>query len=341
MPKVHRTALEPELSARLIRPFVRLLRERGAPIDALEVNGGSLEDPDTRVSHRLAIALLEAAARGTGDSALGLHAAERLQPGDFDVLEYVAMSSRTLGEGLATESRYLRLVHDAVEFSLDSDGTTAVWRYRVRGALAMPPLAVEYFLAIFAVVWRRHTGLDEVPGLAVHFTHPRPRDIQEHQRVFRCVLRFEQPEDALVLPAATLELPMVRSDPTLRTLLERMAGDMLQRLPKTDTLTSHVRQVLVAELRGGDPGIEHLAKKLLTTPRTLRRRLEEVGTTHRTILDDLRKELAYRYLGERSLATSEIAFLLGYSTASPFHKAFKRWAGVSVSQYRRQGARGK
>jgi AraC-like DNA-binding protein len=120
-----------------------------------------------------------------------------------------------------------------------------------------------------------------------------------------------------------------------------MANEMLQRLPKMDTLTAHVRELLAAELRGGDPGIEHLAKKLHTTPRTLRRRLEEVGTTHREILDGLRKELALRYLSERSLATSEVAFLLGYSTASPFHKAFKRWAGVSATDYRRQGSRTK
>jgi AraC-like DNA-binding protein len=336
MPTQRSTLAEPELSARLIRPFVRLLRDRGAPIESLSLEGASLEDPDTRVPHRLAIALLRFAELGTGDRAIGLHAAERIEPGDFDVLEYAAMSSRTLGEGISTANRYLRLVHDAADFTLESDGTTAFWRYRLPPSLALPASAVEYFMAIFAVLGRRYLGRDDLPGTAVHFAHPKPDDVGEHERIFRRDLRFDQPENALVFPASVLDLPMVKSDPALKTLLERIAGEMLERLPKKDTLTSHVRRLLAEELRGGDPGIEHLARKLHTTPRTLRRRLLEAGTTHREILDELRKELAYRYLGERSLATSEVAFLLGYSTASPFHKAFKRWAGTSVTEYRKQ-----
>jgi AraC-like DNA-binding protein len=331
-----RTPAEPELSARLIRPFVRLLRERGAPIESLAIRGGSLEDADTRVPHRLAIALLEVASGVTGDRALGLHAAEAVRPGDFDVLEYAAMSSATVGEGIATANRYLRLVHDAAEFSLDTDGTTAIWRFRLPAALALPPIAAEYFMAIFVVLGRRYAGRDDFEGSVVQFTHPRPADVTDHDRVFRAILRFDQPENALVLPAWVLALPMVKSDPALKTLLEVMAGEMLQKLPARDTLTAHVRRLLADELRGGDPGIEHLASKLHTTPRTLRRRLEEHGTTHRDILDELRKELAFRYLGQGALAASEVGFLLGYSSPSPFHRAFKRWAGMSVGEYRKQ-----
>jgi AraC-like DNA-binding protein len=129
---------------------------------------------------------------------------------------------------------------------------------------------------------------------------------------------------------------MVKSDPALKQWLERLATEMLERLPQIDSFTSHVRQLLAAELRGGDPGIEHLARKLHTTSRTLRRRLEDVGATHRQLLDELRKELAFQYLAENSIATTEVAFLLGYSTARPFHRAFRRWASMSASEYRRR-----
>ena len=339
MPTVRRPPPEPELSARLIRPFVRLLRERGAPIEVLHFEGASLEDADTRVPHRLAIALLELSAIGIGDPLLGLHAAERLEPGDFDVLEYVALSSRTLGEAIATTNRYLRLVHDAAEFTLDTDGTTALWRYRLPADLPLPPMAVDYFMAIFSLLGRKYAGIEELPGAAVHFAHPRPADVREHERVFRGPLVFGQRENALVLPEAALDLPLLKADAALKTLLERMASEMLQRLPKTDTLIAHVRRLLAEELRGGDPGIARLARRLHTTPRTLRRRLDEAGVTHREILDQLRSDLARQYLQEESIAISEVAFLLGYSAASPFHKAFKRWSGVSPAEYRRQQAR--
>jgi len=326
---------EPHLSTQLLRPFLRLLRERGAPVGDLSYEGVNLDDSDARVPHRLAIMLLQAAVRGTGDEALGLHAAERLVPGDFGVLEYATSNSSTYGEAIATANRFLRLVHDVAEFTLDTDGTTAIWRCHLPPPLAQPPAAAEYFVGIFVVLGRRYADPDELGG-TVLFAHPPPRDPREHLRILGDRVRFDQPQNAVILPASALARPILRSDPALKAVLERVADDMLRRLPKADSLTAHVRKLLAAELRAGDPRIEHLAKMLHTTPRTLRRRLDAIGTSHRQILDELRKELAFQYLSERALAVSEVAFLLGYSTPSPFHKAFKRWAGISASEYRKR-----
>jgi AraC-like DNA-binding protein len=332
---------EHELSARLVRPFLRLLRRRGVPIETLLFRGGSLEDPDTRVPHALAIAMLEQAARALGDEAFGLHAAEAVEPGDFDVLEYAAMSSATVGEGIATANRYLRLVHDAAEFTLDTDGTVALWRFQFPPASRLPPMASEYFMAIFSLLGRRYADDEAYEETEVHFTHAAPGDCSEHERIIQRRVRFGQPDNAIVMPASRLDLPMKKADPAMRRWLERVADEMLERLPKLDSITAHVRRVLTAELRGGDPGLERLARRLHTTPRTLRRRLDAAGTTHRSLLEELRKELAFQYLREPSIGVTEVAFLLGYQDASSFHRAFKRWAGTSASEYRRGRTRSK
>jgi AraC-like DNA-binding protein len=333
---VTRWVREPELSARLVRPYLRLLRERGIAIDTPIVRGVNLDDPDARIPHRIAVSLLRQVAQGTGDEAIGIHAAEHVHPGDFDVLEYAAQSSSTMGESVLIMNRYLRLVHDAAEFSLDVVGSEAFWRYGFPPGVALPPPAAEYFMAIFVILGRRYAGCDFLSGGAALFAHPKPRDVTEHERVFGKTVRFGQTQNALVMPVAALSLPMVKSDPALRTLLERVAKEMVERMPKADALTSQIRPLLAAELGRGDPGIVTLARHLHMTPRTLRRRLREIGTTHRDILETLRKELALRYLSERAIGTTEVAFLLGYSNASAFHKAFKRWTGVSASEYRRR-----
>jgi AraC-like DNA-binding protein len=335
---VNRWVREPELSARLVRPFLRLLRERGLAIDAPIIRGSTLDDPDSRIPHRIAIAMLNQVALGTGDEAIGLHAAECVQPGDFDVLEYAAMSSATMGESVLVINRYLRLIHDAAEFSLDNFGDEAVWSYRFPPGLTLPPSAAEYFMAIFVLLGRRYAGCDFLSRGAAHFTHAAPRDVSAHQRMFGPTVLFGQTQNALVMPLSALSLPMVKSDPALRSMLERVAKEMIGRLPKADALTSQIRPLLTAELGRGDPGIVTLARNLHMTPRTLRRRLREIGTTHRDILEHVRKELAIRYLSERAIGTTEVAFLLGYSNASAFHKAFKRWTGVSASEYRRRHA---
>jgi AraC-like DNA-binding protein len=70
---------------------------------------------------------------------------------------------------------------------------------------------------------------------------------------------------------------------------------------------------------------------------TLRRRLGDEGTTHSELLDEVRRELAAKYLGDMSLAISEVAFLLGFSHVTAFYKAFRRWSnGVTPAEFRAQ-----
>ena len=80
---------------------------------------------------------------------------------------------------------------------------------------------------------------------------------------------------------------------------------------------------------------ETVADHLRMSARTLSRRLADEGTSHKAILDELRADLARRYLEDAELAISEVAFLLGFSEPSAFHRAFKRWTGQTPSQFRK------
>jgi len=72
--------------------------------------------------------------------------------------------------------------------------------------------------------------------------------------------------------------------------------------------------------------------------RSLQRRLADEGQTFDALLDELRHELALRYLADKTLAIAEVAFLLGYSEPSAFHRAFKRWTGKTPTQARQHAA---
>ena len=104
----------------------------------------------------------------------------------------------------------------------------------------------------------------------------------------------------------------------------------------TDT-TRRVREALMLELRGGEPTIERIAKKLAVTPRTLQRRLQDEGSSFQGVLDAVRADLAQRYLTDNRLGVSEVAFLLGYADASAFARAFRRWYGKAPAESRRPG----
>ena len=102
-----------------------------------------------------------------------------------------------------------------------------------------------------------------------------------------------------------------------------------------ETTADSVRRVLAEELAEGEPTLEHLSKRLHMSARTLHRRLAAEGTTFRSVVTTLRMELAERGLREPHLPIGEIAFRLGFSEPSAFHRAFKRWTGWQPLAYRR------
>ena len=102
-----------------------------------------------------------------------------------------------------------------------------------------------------------------------------------------------------------------------------------------ETTADTVQRVLAEELSEGGPTLEHLAKRLRMSARTLHRRLAAEGTTFRSVVTKLRMELAERALREPHLPIGEIAFRLGFSEPSAFHRAFKRWTGWQPLAYRR------
>jgi AraC-like DNA-binding protein len=101
------------------------------------------------------------------------------------------------------------------------------------------------------------------------------------------------------------------------------------------TIRDRVRSAIEHELGDGDPTSDRIAARLNLHPKTLSRRLAAVGTNYRAVRDELRFELAARYLSQPRLRVDDIALLLGYSEASAFDRAFRRWSGCTPSAYRR------
>jgi len=300
-------------------------------LERLEVDAGG------RIAHAVAFDLFHAATRVTGDEAFGLHVAESLRPGALGAIDYLIRSGPTLGAALAAARRYQRLIQDA-ELCLEIDRRRAIQRYRLYSALEPPPPVTECVIA-GAVVWTRQITGTELDPLEVRFAHARPRDTREHERIFRAPVRFGAGETAVVFAADALERPLVDANPGLLAVLEQHAGLLLQQLPRTDHFAHRVSDLIAADLRAGAPRLGRVAADLHMSTRTLRRRLRDEGTTGRRLVDELRCELAMGYLRRRGLGIGEVAFLLGFSDTSAFHKAFRRWTGRSPGAYRRSEAR--
>ena len=75
---------------------------------------------------------------------------------------------------------------------------------------------------------------------------------------------------------------------------------------------------------GGFPSLIEVAARINVSPRTLHRRLADPDSAIK-LFDDVRRRLAQEYLRNTALSIDEIAARTGFSEASNFRKAFKKW----------------
>jgi AraC-like DNA-binding protein len=333
-------ASEATVSLRWIRPFIRITGANPQNISFFEREGVGLKefaDPDARISHRAAMELLTQTVEESGNVRLGIQAGEALEPGDLDVLEYASRSCATVRESILCLRRYMGLMHRAQEVVLREEGDRAYWEVRQLDDVKRPPANNDFTLVSACVFSRRHTGRRGALR-EVHFQHEVPSDLAEYARIFdEAQLRFGMPHNALVLDRAFLDVPMIDANPGLRAAYELHATELLARLERHAGVSGRVRALLIEHLRSGDVAMSQIARKLAMSASTLRRRLMEEGTTHSDLLDDVRRELAEKYLRDPRLAIGEVAFLLGYSHVTAFYNAFRRWYGMTPAEFRTRG----
>ena len=301
---------------------------------AVSFDRSVLDDPDSRIPFAQLVNLYEKAAELTGDVNFGLHIGESVALSAFDVVGYCALNSSTLGAAFARVARYHSIWTDGALFTLETSGDSSAIVYRYADpSIRERRQDSEMTLATVTTLCRTVLTPAFVPS-GVEFQHAAPADLSEHQRLFNCPVKFDAPENRLSFPSSFLSLPIAKADASLCALLDRHAEELLTKYPPRDSLIDQVRNLIADEFRGGEPSLERIAEHLSLTPRTLQRKLQELGTSYNDVLDQMRRQLAMRYLREPQMAICEVAYLLGFSESSSFHRAFKRWTGVTPKEFR-------
>jgi AraC-like DNA-binding protein len=330
----------PTIQAKAVEKITRAAAHGGVAAhslyEATGLNPDDLADPDHRIPFSTVVLLYEKAAQLTGDDAFGLHVGENVDPKAFDVLGYSVINSPTLGAGLDRMVRYNSLWTNGSTFAVEiSDPNTRI-TYTYQGdSIGEHRHDAEMTFAAIVTLGRTVTDADWSP-LSVAFQHEQPADTSEHARIFRCPVTFGAQTNEFIFDSSTLALPLVKADPGLCAVLDRHAKELLTKYPREDTLVDRARKLIRDELSGGDASLDRLAAKLGMSGRTLQRKLREHGTSHQELLDEMRSELAMRYLREPEMAICEVAYLLGFSESSALHRAFKRWTGMTPSEFRRR-----
>jgi AraC-like DNA-binding protein len=325
-------------SRALLASAGRLGLDRAALLAAAGLAEAQVADVDGRLPGEAVAALWQAALDQSGNPGLGLEVALDVPFGLYRVIDFLAASAATVGEGLVRVARYFPLVNSALAWTISEAPPLmrmALSHPTIPGRLPRP--YAEYALAVTILHCRRASGFDW-PLEAVSFEFAAPPSSAAHERAFGCPVRFGQARSELVLARATWDLPSQAASSELLRMLEAHADRMIEGLRPTGLTVAEVARLVGEELQGGEPTLPRIARRLGMSPRTLQRRLELEATSFADILDQTRRHYAEAYIRDRGLALTEIAYLLGFSEQSAFTRAFSRWYGMPPGAYRSRAA---
>jgi len=306
----------------MLDAFARLGHDVSALMAAAGIAASDLEDPDGRVSCAAAAALWAAAQQRRPTPDLDLRLAAVTPLGAYPLLDYLVVTSETVGEGLRQLARHARLTGAPMRVLIHEQETP------VRVVWEAAPYAV--YLAAFHL--RREA--DGPLGLEFVSLRQPPDDLTSVEEAVGCPVRVGGSWLGLAFSREGWALPLRRRDPVLQGVLERHAADVVARLPQGDDVVAELRRVLVQRTARRDARIGSVARALGTSTRSLQRRLAAAGASYQELLEQARCDAAERHLAEKALSIAEVSWLVGYSEPSAFHRAFKRWRGVSPRSFR-------
>lgn len=146
-------------------------------------------------------------------------------------------------------------------------------------------------------------------------------------------LTFHKPRNALVIRRADAERPLSTFDPHLVQVLDHQCRQQLERR-QSGGFAGQVRQQLLGPL-GLVASLDEVARSLAMSPRSLRRKLDQEGTSFRKLLEEERRQLALQLLENSAMKLDELAIHLGYTDTASFTRAFRRWMNCSPGEYRK------
>jgi AraC-like DNA-binding protein len=308
-----------------------------AAIAGLELSEAELDSPQTRVSADQIMTSYRNALTCSRNPCFAFDVGSKFHISTYGIYGLALLSAVDFRQAVAFAVQYHQLTAPLVAIEFDEQPPLAAWSMRV---FPFPQVDAALHDFIIDLQVGAHLCLHrDVMGPAfrlaqVQLVSARPAWSGLQAERFGCEVLYGQPQNRLLFASDWLDRKAELGNRVTHAQVADVCDHLLTELRQNTGLAGTVRQILLADLKS-PPGFEALAVRLGLSTRTLRRRLQEEGTSYRQLIDDLRAQLAIRYMRDTRLTVENIAFLLGFSDTAAFRFAFRRWTGAAPSEFRR------
>lgn len=309
-----------------------------ALLEGTNLTPSHLADPDFRSGFaslkRFYLNVIEL----SGDPHIGMRLALRFEPHTAGMPVLAALNAPTLEDGLRVFNRFAVLSYPAFEFAFIDpseccDPSECVLRIRLRMAVGeISYFAMSSALVVVEIILQAMMRRSMVAHRA-EMVRERPEGWNEVAGELPFPVRFGADENRIVFAADLLRCPLPGTDPLNHRHLTSICERMVRQAGFDNTLTHQVLEFLEEDFNLG-ASLAQTAVALGLSERSLRRQLEQTGTSFRQLVRDARERHARKQLITTDKSVQAIAFELGFDTASNFSRSFKQWTGVTPSAFR-------
>lgn len=265
---------------------------------------------------------------------LGLSVGERTDITSHGTLAYTVLSSPSYLEGFQAFQRFMKLRSSFITFSLSLTEEELSFNFVLTEK--MTPYVARFYLE--CAISGTYTFIGQFlknksfPAKCV-FSYPEPLYSKQYQNRFGNNVSFDGNTNSLTVSRNLLAAAETSVNPSIFSLAKQQCESELQQFEQAECIVTRIRNLLF-ESPWYFPSQEEIANQFSMSIRTLRRKLNDAGTTYQAVLDSIRESLAKDYLKNSHWSVNEIADMLGYSEPSNFKRAFKRWSGYTPNSFR-------
>jgi AraC-like DNA-binding protein len=336
--KIDSTTSIADVTANVIRGVMHFLILQGYKPErvcgGLGISVDDLKATDVRVSYRQTSIVIRRAMRLLKDAGIGIACGSRQTLISFGIPGLGMLTCKTLGEAIA----YLDLHQRDAGSVMINEKTykEKIVIYDIRPRFHDPelePFLTEEHVASVVTLIRNLIGQHYKP-IKLELAYAAPEYAKEYRHFFKCPIEFDKPATRIYSSLDWFEMELLGYESLtsefIRSQLDTLMAPARARVDLEESISGHVRHQLHSV-----PDFQHIADLFHVSERTLRRRLDALNLTYQGIIDKLRYETSLVLLRKPANTLSEIAAAVGFSDVRNFRRAFKRWSGLSPTDYQK------